>query len=149
MQATVQNNIKRLVRFLESVSSTAAGQQLETTEEPAKSLHHTATEPCDQRLFQHPQDVSIVDVTTLWSICQTAGFLPSVSAGDFPGRWMRTSPGSKHLEANGIAKADRVIGCRFRQTEVAMKIELLMRRDLVCRAEIDHVLRTAALGKGT
>lgn len=30
-----------------------------------------------------------------------------------------------------------------------MKIELLMRRDLVCRAEIDHILRTAALGKGT
>jgi hypothetical protein len=29
-----------------------------------------------------------------------------------------------------------------------MKIELLMRRNLVRCAEIDHVLRTAALGKG-
>jgi hypothetical protein len=60
---------------------------------------------------------------------------------------MGTSPGSKHLEANRIAKTDRVIRCRSRQTEVAMKIELLMQRNLVCRAEIGHVLRTAALGK--
>src|SRR5208282_2854218 len=63
-------------------------------------------------------------------------------------RRMGTSPRSKHLEADGIAKADRVSGRCCRQTEVAMKIELLMRRNLVCRAEIDHVLRTAPLGKG-
>lgn len=30
-----------------------------------------------------------------------------------------------------------------------MKVELLMRGRLVCRAEIDHMLRTAALGKGS
>jgi hypothetical protein len=58
------------------------------------------------------------------------------------------SPGSNHLEAYRIAKADRVIGRCGRKTKAAMKVELLMRRRLVCRAEIDHVLGTAALGKG-
>ena len=92
-------------------------------------------------------------LTTLGSILATAGLLHSFSAGDFLVHSflhprMGTSLGSNHLETNGIAKADRVIGCRSRQTEVAMKIELLMRRNLVCRAEINHVLRTTALGKG-
>jgi len=53
----------------------------------------------------------------------------------------------EHLKADRIAKADRVIGCHGGKTEAAMKVQLLMRRRLVCRAEIDHVLRTAALGK--
>ncbi len=55
--------------------------------------------------------------------------------------------GSNRLEANGIAKADRVIGGHARNSEAPMKIKLLMQRELVGRAEIDHVLRSAALGK--
>lgn len=57
------------------------------------------------------------------------------------------SSGSNGLEADRISKADRVIGCRGRKPEAAMKIELLMRRKLVCRAEVDCVLRAAALGE--
>ena len=41
-----------------------------------------------------------------------------------------------------------VTGDCGRETEVAMKIQLLMRRRFVGRAEVDDVLRTAALGKG-
>jgi hypothetical protein len=89
-----------------------------------------------------------------WSNCQTPtpcvalALATSSSIRFFIAGW-GTLPGSKNLEAHGIANSERVIGCCCRQTEVAMKIDLLMRRDLVCRTEIDHVLRTAALGKGT
>ena len=57
------------------------------------------------------------------------------------------SPGSNHLESDGIAKADGVIGRGGRKTKAAMKVQLLMRRRLVCRAEINHMLRTTALGE--
>ena len=60
---------------------------------------------------------------------------------------METSPGSKRLKTDRIAKADRVSWRGSGKTEAAMKVELLMRRRLVCRAKVDHVLRTAALGK--
>ena len=41
-----------------------------------------------------------------------------------------SSPGSNHLEADGIAKADRVIRRCGRKTEMPVKVELLMRRGL-------------------
>lgn len=73
-------------------------------------------------------------------------------AGDFPihptlHQRIATSSGSNSLEADRIAKANGMVGHRSRKTETAMKIELLMRRKLVCGAEVNCVLRAAALGK--
>src|ERR1700760_2292716 len=52
------------------------------------------------------------------------------------------------LEAEGIADADGVVGGGGRESEGAVKVELLMGRRLVWGAEADDVLGTAALGKG-
>src|SRR5271168_2533406 len=57
------------------------------------------------------------------------------------------SPASKRLEADGITEADRMTRDRRGKTEVAMKVQLLVRRNLVGRAEIDDVLRSSALRK--
>src|SRR5271170_1328257 len=57
------------------------------------------------------------------------------------------SPASKRLETDGITEADRMTRDRRGKTEVAMKIQLLVRRNLVGRAEIDDVLRSSALRK--
>ena len=59
----------------------------------------------------------------------------------------RDASGSNHLEADGIAKADRVVRGCGRKTEVAMKVELLMWRRLIGHAEIDYMLGAAVLGK--
>ena len=58
------------------------------------------------------------------------------------------SAGVDGLEAEGIAEADGVVGGCGRESEGAVKVELLMGGRLVCRAEVDDVLWAAALGKG-
>ena len=87
-----------------------------------------------------------------WSNCQTPtsyiglALATSSSIHFFIAGW-GTLSGSNHLEPEGIAKADRVIGRCGRKTKAAMKVQLLMRRRLVCRAEINLMLRTTALGE--
>jgi len=52
------------------------------------------------------------------------------------------------LESEGIAEADGVVGGCGSESEGAVKVELLVGCWLVCGAEVDDVLRAAALGKG-
>ncbi len=51
------------------------------------------------------------------------------------------------LEAEGVSQADGMAGRGGRQAEPAMKVQLLMRRKLVGRPEIDEMRGAAALGK--
>jgi hypothetical protein len=94
------------------------------------------------------KDPSMSNKATLCQLTLVKLPTPDLVVHPFLHRRMGPSPGSKNLEAHRIANSDRVIGYCCRQTEIAIKIELLMRRNLVCYAEIDHVLRTTALGKG-
>lgn len=49
------------------------------------------------------------------------------------------------VEQYRIPEADEVVGSRGRKTRAAMKIDLLMRRELVSRPKMQDMHRTAAL----
>lgn len=54
---------------------------------------------------------------------------------------------SNHLEADGVTETDRMIGRCGGEAEVPVKIELLVRRELVGCAKVYCVLRATALRK--